>query len=216
MLNTRHKCLLLNSGGYDSTVLLRYLTMLGYDVWSLTFDYGQPRIEIDFAINNAKNLGISEEKIITQTIPMQWCVDTALDEHKVVGNVGYVPMRNVIFLSYALSIAETNELDTIAIGILGCGTFADNNPLFAEDFRVVTRNLGIELLSPLDQLEKKDVYTLGNTLGVKIEDTWSCNTPRRLEDTGIIRCGICTDCVALKEAIYNKEIIPVEKINFNQ
>ena len=214
MLNTRFKCLLLNSGGYDSTVLLYYLKMFGYETWSLTFNYGQPSTEITYAKKNARSVGIPENRILTHDINMNHCIDNALDVSNCVGDVGYIPMRNTIFLAYALSLAETLELNTISLGILGCGSFADNNPYFIEDFRPVAGHIGVQILSPLDQLEKKDVYVIGNTFGISIEDTWSCNTPTNI-NSEIIRCGVCTDCSALKDAIRTRLIVPKSDIKFH-
>lgn len=52
----------------------------------------------------------------------------------------------------------------------------------------------IRLATPLQWLEKHEIVRLGERLGVKWEDTWSCY------DNGEVHCGKCPTCLARKEA----------------
>lgn len=189
------KVVVLNSGGFDSTVLLYHYLGLGYEVVSITFNYGQPAYELERARNNCKALNLFEDNIKEITINIDWALKD-VDPDTTVGNVGYIPMRNAIFISMALSYAQCIGAEKVAIGVIGAGGFDDNNQDFVTDMDYVAQHGGLRVEAPLSNLDKFQVYSLGNAYGLYADDVWSCNTP--IEGK---RCGTCNDCVALKEGI---------------
>jgi 7-cyano-7-deazaguanine synthase len=114
--------------------------------------------------------------------------------------VTYVPARNTVFLSFALSLAEAYDLDAIFIGVnaLDYSGYADCRPLFIERFqtlvdvatqRTAEGGMPILLEAPLLRSSKAQIVRLGAELGVPFELTWSCY---RGEERP---CGACDSCV---------------------
>ncbi|MDI6734652.1 MAG: 7-cyano-7-deazaguanine synthase QueC [bacterium] len=111
----------------------------------------------------------------------------------------YVPARNTIFLSFALSYAEAIGVQTILIGAnaLDYSGYPDCRPEYYEAFKKVAA-LGIkqgvegkpiEILTPLIDKTKAEIVKLGFTLNVPFELTWSCYKG------GTKPCGKCDSCV---------------------
>ena len=108
-----NKVILLLSGGIDSTNLLAWLHKKGKTIYALSFDYGQKHmVELKFAQKNAKQFGVVEYKIVK--------IDNSLFKNSncLAGpslklnsdnqnNNFLVPSRNMIFISYAISYAES-------------------------------------------------------------------------------------------------------------
>jgi 7-cyano-7-deazaguanine synthase len=117
--------------------------------------------------------------------------------------ITYVPARNTIFLSFALSYAEAIGADRICIGVnqLDYSGYPDCRPDFIaaiqEAFRLGTRQgregIPIKIDAPLLNRRKTDIIELGNKLGVPWAKTWSCYS----DGGGIvpaIACGMCDAC----------------------
>jgi 7-cyano-7-deazaguanine synthase len=114
--------------------------------------------------------------------------------------VTYVPARNTVFLSFALSLAEAYGLDAIFIGVnaLDYSGYADCRPLFIERFQtlidVATQRTAeggrpILLEAPLLRSSKAQIVRLGAELGVPFELTWSCYKGQERP------CRACDSCV---------------------
>ena len=123
----KHAVVLL-SGGLDSTTTLAIAIAQGYDVYALSFDYGQRhKIEIEAARRIAKSLGVKEHRVVE--IDNRLFGDSALTDDVDVPKsrsekeisagipVTYVPARNTIFLSHALAWAETIPAGHIFLGV---------------------------------------------------------------------------------------------------
>ena len=121
------RAVVLLSGGLDSTTTLAIAKHEGYEIFALSFEYGQRhRIEIDSAKQIGQSLGVREHRIakIDLRVFGSSALTDAIDVPKyrsdaeIAGQipVTYVPARNTIFLSYALAWAETIEARDIFIG----------------------------------------------------------------------------------------------------
>ena len=109
------KAVVLLSGGLDSTTTLYYAKRKGFKAFALIFDYGQRhRKEVQIAKSIAKKAGCSHHIV---KISFPWKGSALLDKNIVLPNrikineteipATYVPARNIIFLSFAASYAET-------------------------------------------------------------------------------------------------------------
>ncbi|MFQ5606912.1 MAG: 7-cyano-7-deazaguanine synthase QueC [Candidatus Zixiibacteriota bacterium] len=114
--------------------------------------------------------------------------------------ITYVPARNTIFLSYALALAETEQADAIYIGVnsLDYSGYPDCRPEFVRAFQLLA-NLAtkravegapVKILTPLIEMTKAEIITLGAKLGVDYSLTISCYDP---DPTGAA-CGECDSC----------------------
>ena len=102
------KAVVLSSGGLDSTTVMAIAKSEGYEIYSLSFRYGQrhsQELVISIDIRKIGRSALTDEKSVPKD-------RTTKDMEKDIP-VTYVPARNTIFLSLALSWAEILEADTI-------------------------------------------------------------------------------------------------------
>ena len=140
--NNKKQCLVLLSGGLDSATVLN-IALQEFEVIAISFDYGQRhKFEISAANQIAK-----EAKIPFKLIKIdlgQFGNSALTDNIEVPKNqeigkeipITYVPVRNTIFLSYALAFAEVNKIFDIFIGVnaLDYSGYPDCRPEFIEAF----------------------------------------------------------------------------------
>jgi 7-cyano-7-deazaguanine synthase len=110
----------------------------------------------------------------------------------------YLTGRNVMLLSKAGIYCAQRCLDRIAIGPLAGNPFPDATPAFFESMsRALSLGLGRDLAidTPLAHLHKADVVRLGLDLGVPLELTLSCMSPR-----DGLHCGACSKCRERRDA----------------
>lgn len=211
ILRMTKKAISLLSGGLDSTVSTYYAKNQDYDIAALTIRYGQQHErEIQYAQKTLKLLKIKNHKDLL--IDFSHLESTALiksTDKKITQNtlseIGktipttYVPARNIIFLSLALSWAESLECEAIFIGVnaLDYSGYPDCRPEFIKAFQQMA-NIGtkrgvegksIMIKTPLLKKTKKEIIQLGQQLNVPFENTWSCY---RGEEKA---CGVCDSCL---------------------
>jgi 7-cyano-7-deazaguanine synthase len=206
------KCaVVLLSGGLDSATTLAIAKHDGYEIFALSFAYGQRhRIEVDSARQIALSLGVREHRIanIDLRIFGGSALTDAIDVPKNRGDaeiasqipVTYVPARNTIFLSYALAWAETIGIRDIFIGANArdYSGYPDCRPEFIEQFEQLA-NVGtragisgerFRVHAPLIAMNKPEIIRKGEELGVDFSITHSCYDP---EPDGTA-CGECDSC----------------------
>jgi 7-cyano-7-deazaguanine synthase len=202
------KAICLLSGGLDSTVTLYYARSEGYNVKALSLNYGQLHaVEIKKAQKTAAFLGI-EHTILS--IEMPWkgsslldpTIDMPQNRYEFKNNEipsTYVPARNTIFLSFALSWAEVLDADSVFIGAnqIDYSGYPDCREEYLNAIQEVYR-LGtkrgiqgntIKICRPLVNLDKKGIILLGQKLNVPFENTWSCY------QGGQEPCKVCDSCI---------------------
>jgi len=188
------------SGGLDSTTALYFAKAKGYQCRCLIFDYGQlHRKEINCAVKLAKASG-SAYRILKIDFP--WKGSALLDKKvkiskKITKGIPftYVPARNIIFLSFALSFAETIKAKAIFIGAHAqdYSGYPDCRPEFFQAFAKMAKTGTVgghnfEILAPLLNKNKSQIIKLGQNLGVPFDLTWSCYRGKKRP------CGKCDSC----------------------
>ena len=119
------KAVILLSGGLDSATVLAMVKSLNYEIYALSFRYGQKHnIELEFAERLAKNM-VREHKVVDIDLAMfggsALTTDKLVPKHDNVDEIGseipitYVPARNTIFLSFALAYAEVIDSKDICL-----------------------------------------------------------------------------------------------------
>lgn len=106
--------------------------------------------------------------------------------------------RNVILLSKAAIYCAQHRLGRIAIGTLAGNPFPDATPEFlATMARALSLGLAhdVAIEAPFSSLEKSEVIRLGVELGVPLELTLSCMSPREGR-----HCGRCSKCRERRDA----------------
>lgn len=208
------KSIILNSGGFDSVVLIHALCLNNTETeyTSLFFNYGQRNLEQErkSAIKVAEKFDLKHYEITIPRLP--WSNSDLLSEGSTENFVEYVEMRNVIFLSYALSLAESIGAEEINSAILYGGTYTDTNESFINNTRDYFKSFGIKFNTLFDSLTKIQLGYLARTYGIQQDDFFTCNKPVKGKP-----CGECNDCKDL-EYVFNEIIAnnyPVKELVTN-
>ena len=206
-MNNSKKAVVLFSGGLDSTTVLVYAMKQGYDVYPLTFSYGQRHaIEIKQSERTLEKYGLTPRQTVfsIDLTPFVNCslINKKLEVPEFAENripSTYVPSRNIIFLSIASGMAETLGAEKIFIGVnsVDYSGYPDCRPEFVEAFNktiaVGTKQgveSGIEVVAPILNMSKKEIIELGMSLGVDYSLTHSCYNPT----ADGLSCGVCDSC----------------------
>ncbi len=196
-----NKAIVLLSGGLDSTTTLYFAKKQGYKCHALIFDYNQRHIrEIRSAVKIAKAAKVPYQIL---KIKLPWKGSSLLDKNSklpVNKKIGrkipstYVPGRNTIFLSFAVSYAEAIRAKAIFIGAnaIDFSGYPDCRPGYYRAFQRVigegTKAKRIRIITPLIKLKKSQIIRLGLKLGAPLDLTWSCYKG------GKKPCGVCDSC----------------------
>lgn len=237
--NMQKKAIILVSGGVDSSTILAMLKSENWEIYALSFRYGQRhKVELEKIGKFIKNYNPKVHKIIdldpnfftgsaltdtTISVPKYQSSEQLTDEIPVT----YVPARNTIFLSYALGFAEMIKARDIFIGVHATdyANYPDCRPEYIKSFQHMANlataastneashnGSGITIHAPLINMTKAEIVKSGLALGVDYSQTISCYdpTPHGLS------CGHCHSClVRLKAFAENGEIDPALYVTKN-
>ena len=215
------KAIVLFSGGLDSTTLLYYVKSQKYQPYCLIFDYGQRhRKEIEHAKRLARKLQC-EFQVVKIALP--WQGSSLLDKTMALPQreqinpkeipSTYVPARNIIFLSFAVSWAEALGANAVFIGAnaIDYSGYPDCRPKFLQAYqnaikkglKIGVQGQGIKIHAPFLRKTKAQIIRLGMKFKVPYHLTWSCY------EGGRAPCGKCDSCLlrrrGFEEAGYTDE-----------
>ena len=212
-MNTPKKAVVLSSGGLDSTTVMAIAKHESFELYSLSFDYGQRHLfELEaarkvaefFRVNKHMVINIDLKKIGGSALTDNIKVPKDATEESMAAEipVTYVPARNTIFLSYALAWAEVLQSSDIFIGVnaIDYSGYPDCRPEYIEAFQRMA-NLAtkagvqgitqIKIQTPLINMTKAQIIQKGIDLGVDYALTHSCYDP---SPQGLA-CGRCDSCI---------------------
>ncbi|CAG4927686.1 7-cyano-7-deazaguanine synthase QueC [Acidithrix sp. C25] len=210
-------CVVLLSGGLDSSTVAAFAMSQGFDVHALSFNYGQRHlVELDAARRVARELGLHSHVVcdIDLRVFGGSALTASIDvPHRQSGEavdfgaskeipVTYVPARNTIFLSFALALAETISASDIFIGAnsIDYSGYPDCRPEYLAAFEAmanlatkasVEKGQKTTIHAPLLTLTKVGIIELGLSLGVDYSITHSCYDPVDFNKP----CGSCDSCL---------------------
>ena len=146
-MNTKPKAVVLLSGGLDSTTALAIARSQGYEVYALSFRYGQRHeVELEAAQRIAKHFKVAKHVVVDIGLRLfggsALTDDIAVPKGRASEEMGadipitYVPAWNTIFLSFALAWAETLGAQDIFIGVnaLDYSGYPDCRPEYIEAY----------------------------------------------------------------------------------
>ena len=206
------KAVVLLSGGLDSATCLAVAAARNFEIYALSFDYGQRhRGELDAARHLAQKYQVAEHRVFELNL-RQWGGSALTDEHIGVPHeaaVGipctYVPARNLVFLSLAAAWAETLGCRDIFIGVnsVDYSNYPDCRRAFISAFRAAVNagtcaadeNWQWQIHTPLQDLSKAEIIRLGMSIGVDYAQTVSCYDA----DADGRACGLCASCRLRRE-----------------
>jgi 7-cyano-7-deazaguanine synthase len=207
MSKKKKKAVVLLSGGMDSSVVLADAISRGYEVHALTFYYGQRhRVELEAAKKQVAAADVANHIVFDLNLAQfggSALTDNIDVPHNIEANeipVTYVPARNAVFLSVAVSYAEAIGARDVFIGVssVDYSGYPDCRPEFIESFER-TANLGTKaadggelfrIHAPLIRLTKEETVLLGRKYGVNFKNTHTCYDPTPDGKP----CGECDSC----------------------
>ncbi len=201
------------SGGLDSTTVLAHAKSEGYEVYAISFRYGQRHgVELEAARRVASAIGVAGHVVCDIDLRVfggsALTADVDVPKHQSANEVAenipitYVPARNTVFLSYALAYAEVTGATDIFIGVnaMDYSGYPDCRPAYIEAFErmanLATRagvegDTPLKIHAPLISLTKAQTVEMGLALGVDYSMTSSCYDP----DEAGRPCGHCDSCL---------------------
>lgn len=204
----KDRCVVLLSGGLDSSTVLSMAVAWGRKAYALSFDYNQRhRIELESARKVATSLGVEKHLVVkfdlrevaVSALTTDIEVPRRKGEHAGMSvspalqpeiPVTYVPARNTIFLSFALAWAEVLEADEIFIGAnaIDYSGYPDCRPEYLDAYEKMANlatkasvqgAIHFRINAPLITMKKADIIRKGTELGLDYSLTWSCYDPRK-------------------------------------
>jgi len=203
------------SGGLDCTVATSVYAK-DYEIHAITFNYGQKAFERE--LQAAKEIcekmnwthevidlpwlaRISTSSLNTSEDIPEVSIDDLDDIEKIseTANSVWVPARNMVFTSIAVSYAESIGAEKIIVGwdAEEAATFPDNSKEFLNTFNELIdvgspENINIE--APAINLTKEEIVKLGVEVGAPMEISYSCYKG------GNKHCGVCESCMRRRRA----------------
>jgi 7-cyano-7-deazaguanine synthase len=193
------KAVCLLSGGLDSTTVVAMAQDEGFEVYALSFRYGQRHsIELERAATFAKLRGVARHAVLdidlrsfggsALTADIDVPKGHSVEDISAGIPITYVPARNTIFLSFALGWAEVLGAQDIFVGVnaMDYSGYPDCRPEFIEAFEHLgnlATKAGVEgtqrlrIRAPLINMTKADIIRKGMELGVDFSETTSCYDP---------------------------------------
>lgn len=219
------RAVVLLSGGIDSATAATMAKAQGYQLYALTFRYGQRHArEVESARRIAAAIGAVQHLILDLDLRQiggsALTADIPVPKGRGFEEIGsgipvtYVPARNTIFLSYALAWAEVIDAEHIVLGVnaIDYSGYPDCRPEYIVAFEQMA-NLAtkaciegkstLTIYTPLIHLTKAEIIRQGAALGVDFGLTWSCYDPT-LDGRP---CRACDSCI-LREKGFAEAGIP--------
>ena len=212
------KVVVIFSGGMDSYTVLNKAIRDGFDVYALTFDYGQRHVkEIDYAKRACKALGV-HHKIVDISAINGIIAGSSLTDDIEVPEGHYegdnmkqtvVPNRNMILLSLAVGYAVSLDATKVYYGAHSGdhAIYPDCRPEFVkkmQDVCAIANYDAVDIVVPYLNNDKIEILTDGLKMGLDYGQTWTCYNGRERA------CGKCGACQERLEAFEkNGQIDPL-------
>ena len=223
------KAISLLSGGLDCTVATSVFAN-DYEIHALTFDYGQKSFkqELRAAKEICNKMGFKHyvielpwlSEISTSSLNTDEDIPEVTEEdlddiNKSMESASsvWVPARNMVFTSIAVSFAESIKAEKIIVGWdkEEANTFPDNSKEFLKNFNKLIdvgspENIKIE--APAIDLDKEEIVELGLKVGAPMNLSYSCYKG------GNKQCGVCESCMRRKRAFKKVGIKDLSEYEF--
>ena len=198
------KAVVIYSGGMDSFTILNRALQDGYDLYALTFDYGQKhKKEIRYAADVCTGLGIPH-RVIDITAINQLLQSSSLTSDKEIPEGHYeaanmkstvVPNRNMILLSLAIGYAVDIGASKVFYGAHSGdhAIYPDCRPDFVHAMNRVAKLANyepVDIVTPYLNSDKIEILADGLKMGLDYSRTWTCYNGR---EKACGKCGSCTE-----------------------
>lgn len=208
-------CIVIASGGLDSTAVAAWackcypkVTLLHYNYGCIAQDREQERIEQ--ITEYLQKLYLDKEiKLETINLDLPFLKGNLFGKpENITDGIAaseyaheWVPARNLMMMSIAVSYAESNKASYIAFGnnLEEGGAYPDNENQFIMDFNkclygAVQNGNYVKVMTPVGNLMKHEIVKFGMKYKAPFHLTWSCYR------NGDKACGHCGPCLLRKTA----------------
>ncbi|GLR69645.1 7-cyano-7-deazaguanine synthase QueC [Agaribacter marinus] len=202
------KVVVIFSGGMDSFTVLNKALKEGYQVYAVSFDYGQRHNkELTYAANVCNELKVTHQVIdLTSLTPL--LAGSSLTDDIDVPEGHYeeesmkstvVPNRNMIMLSMAVAYAVSLKAEAVYFGAHSGdhAIYPDCRTEFVEAMNQVCKIANydvVEVRAPYIKHDKIEILRDGLAMGLDYGKTWTCYNGREKA------CGKCGSCQERLEA----------------
>ncbi|MFC3120560.1 7-cyano-7-deazaguanine synthase QueC [Agaribacter flavus] len=216
---TKAKVVVIFSGGMDSFTVLHKALSQGYEVYAVSFNYGQRHDkELIYAANVCKELSITH-KIVDLTSLNPLLAGSSLTDNIDVPEGHYeetsmkstvVPNRNMIMLSMAVGYAVSISAEAVYFGAHSGdhAIYPDCRTEFVEAMNAVCQIANyapVDIRAPYLKNDKIEILAEGLSMGLDYRKTWTCYNGR---DKACGKCGACQERLEAFEK--NKAVDPLE------
>jgi len=224
------KCVVIFSGGLDSTVLLHYCMTKFDEVYCLTYNYNQRhKIEIEKALNYTQGIYLGENNnsyrdrlknhnVVDLGFYAQLANSSALTNpdievpkmKDVIGhpqNAAHVPNRNMTMLSIAAAYAEAIGASDVYYGAALVDDISghwDGTKEFLNLLNTtfaLNRKNAVRVSAPLMVKTKAEIIKWGLELGVDFSKTHTCYNGHE------VACGTCPACSSRLQGFLDAHLI---------
>jgi 7-cyano-7-deazaguanine synthase len=196
------RCIVLHSGGLDSTLCLLLARQHGREPRSLGISYGQRHdIEISYAEQQCKRFGIQRHLVEVGWEKPNIVIPTGRSMEDMRNGIAptFLPGRNAVFLAIACAEAAGVDAEEVWIGVnaVDYSGYPDCRGTFLDAFRAMWAEAvpnPPRIIAPLVNLTKPQIAAQAKALGLAPGDTWSCYAP---DSSGPAPkpCGVCDACI---------------------
>lgn len=198
------KVVVIFSGGMDSFTVLNLAVKQGFDVFALSFDYGQRhKKELEYAARACSNLNV-HHKIVDISAINQLIGGSSLTSDIDVAEGHYeedsmkttvVPNRNMILLSMAVGYAVSINANKVFYGAHSGdhAIYPDCRPEFVHkmnDVCAIANYEAVEIVTPYLEVSKTAILTAGLAMDLDYNLTWTCYNGR---EKACGKCGACQE-----------------------
>lgn len=204
----KNRAIVLVSGGMDSLVTAAIAHRENQEMAFLHLNYGHKTEEKELACFKEIAAFYEVPPLLQKTIDMGFLkeiggsslTDSSMEVTKYQGETNqiptsYVPFRNTLILSLAVSWAEVIHAQTIYIGAVfeDSSGYPDCRPSYYEKMNALvkegTKEANITIKTPLIYLSKSEIVKKALEFEAPLHSTWSCYAR---EDKA---CGECDSCI---------------------
>lgn len=202
------KIVALCSGGFDSVLMLNVIreNNPNSEIHTLFFDYGQKnRIqEKECAKKVSNKLGCIFHEV---ALPKFEWTSSEFYSPEFSGEFEYLEMRNLIFISYALSLCESIGSNSVYMAVLKSLGYYDTSDEFLGKIRSIAEDKGISIVTPFSEFAKQELNMFAFKYSIREEDFFSCDNP--IDDKP---CGMCPDCLVTKGLMQHSSLNTPAKV----
>ena len=189
------KIVCLASGGIDSSLLMFLLQKSNHEIFPLHVSYGQKSEKMELASYNKICKFLKLNPIVIDAKGLKEIKSGLTTTNLSSIKNSFFPARNLLFVTIGGSYAFSNSIKTISLGFLDNSKFLDQNSKFvkkSEELLNYILNYNITILTPMINLDKREIFNLAKKHNFPLNLTYSCHSGT---NPPCSKCHACKDII---------------------